>query len=329
MAVDVEVGEGGHGERGERIPGRIAGAGAPGPSARIPKETRKSRGVGGSFILAKLRTIVAQPLLTQRGAASTAGTKTSSRKDAARRFLIAAGHLLFHRRNYVFPLVFGAVALASRPRAFLGSESADAWLDLAGILVILSGQALRVLVIGLTAIEHEGKKGRIHSDDLIVEGIFRHSRNPLYLGNLLVFAGLFLVLNSPAGWLVGAPFFLFTFWTMILAEEEYLERTFGAAYQGYRRGVRRFLPSFRGWGLTMRTLRFDGRRVIGKEYGSTFAWITTLLLILVWERFAWRGQEGAASVAPRVLSVWAVAIAGYATARGLKRTGRLNFKALP
>jgi len=261
---------------------------------------------------------VAQLLITDsRGAGA-------SRHGPVRRFLIAAGNQFFRRRNYLFPLVFGAVALASRPRAFLGSESADAWLDLAGIVVILAGQAFRVLVIGLVGIGHEGSHGRIHADELIVEGVFRHCRNPLYLGNLLIFAGLFLVLNSPTGWVAGAPFFLFVFWAITLAEEDFLERRFGAAYQGYRHRVRRFLPSFRGWRETMRSTRFDWRHVVRKEYGTTFAWITTLLLILLWERFGWRGLEEVVSAFPPVLAVWAVAIAGYTTVRALKRTGRIE-----
>jgi hypothetical protein len=131
-------------------------------------------------------------------------------------------------------------------------------------------------------------------------------------------------LNSPAGWLIGIPFYYFAYWFITLAEEDYLRRRFGAPYEDYCRRVNRFLPSPRGLAATMRSIQFDWRRVVRKEYGSTFTWITTLLALIVWERVAWRGWAESQRAFRVVVVLWGLDIIGYAIARFLKKTKRLE-----
>ncbi len=243
---------------------------------------------------------------------------------AVHRALIRFGNFLFTGRNHIFPLAFLAIAAASRPRAPFGSERADVALDAIGLAVALAGQTLRAMVIGLAYIRRGGKGKKIHADNLVTDGFFAHSRNPLYLGNMMVFLGLFLVLNSWLGYLVGVPFFYIAYLSITLAEEAYLRKHFGEEYVAYYRRVNRFIPSFKGLGATMRSMTFDWGRLIRKEYGSTFIWITAALLLLLWEAAA---RHGWGSVGPRaraLAAVWAVTLAGYLLARYLKKTGRLS-----
>jgi protein-S-isoprenylcysteine O-methyltransferase Ste14 len=76
---------------------------------------------------------------------------------------------------------------------------------------------------------------------LVTSGIYRFTRNPIYLGFLLMVIGL--PLNSGLYWgLVMAPFYVLTMNRLIIQREEaYLERKFGKAYTGYRSHVRRWL----------------------------------------------------------------------------------------
>jgi protein-S-isoprenylcysteine O-methyltransferase Ste14 len=83
---------------------------------------------------------------------------------------------------------------------------------------------------------------------LVVVGIYRHVRNPMYLG----------VLTAIAGW---AVFFagdntlpLCVFWTavvfhlmVVLYEEPALRRQFGESYEQYRRAVPRWIPRRTAW----------------------------------------------------------------------------------
>jgi protein-S-isoprenylcysteine O-methyltransferase Ste14 len=235
---------------------------------------------------------------------------------------VRLGQFFFARRDFVFLAVFVAVVVAGRPRPFLGDPRADAWLDAAGFALAAVGQALRALVIGLAYVRRGGKDRRIYADVLVQEGFFAHCRNPLYVGNLLVYSGLFVVLNSVAGYLVGVPFFVLAYLCITAAEEDYLQRRFGAAYEDYCRRVPRFVPDLRGLRATVRGMRFDWKRLIRKEYGTTTAWLIAGLAVLVRERAAW-GAAGAAPAIRALLPAWLAIGGAYGVARWMKKTGRL------
>jgi protein-S-isoprenylcysteine O-methyltransferase Ste14 len=76
---------------------------------------------------------------------------------------------------------------------------------------------------------------------LVVSGPYRLSRNPDYVGQALVVAGLGLLLGN--GWvlLAMAPALLLVRYGVIAREERYLERKFGEDYRHYRERVRRWL----------------------------------------------------------------------------------------
>jgi protein-S-isoprenylcysteine O-methyltransferase Ste14 len=237
---------------------------------------------------------------------------------------VTVGNFLFGHRNYVFPIVFLAIVLLDRPRYPFGAATWDRALDAVGILLILAGQGLRALVIGLAYIRRGGKDGKVYADDLVTNGIFAHSRNPLYVGNIAVFVGLFVVLNSPLGWIVGVPAVFVAYWCVVLAEEDFLRRKFGAPYEDYCRRVNRFLPSPKGLRATVSSMRFDWPCVIRKEYGSTFAWITALIGLLFWQRVAHEGLESVRADVPGFLLPWLAAAVLWGVARFLKKTGRLG-----
>jgi protein-S-isoprenylcysteine O-methyltransferase Ste14 len=76
----------------------------------------------------------------------------------------------------------------------------------------------------------------------IVEGgPYRFTRNPIYMGMFGGLIGLGIAFDNP--WLLAmlVPFALVIRYGVVVREEAYLERTFGEAYRGYRRRVRRWL----------------------------------------------------------------------------------------
>lgn len=236
--------------------------------------------------------------------------------------LVPIGRFFFKFRDFLFPAVF-LLLVALSPPLRLASPAQEVALDVAGIAVALSGQLLRAVVIGLAYIRRGGKNKRIHADDLVQEGIFAHSRNPLYVGNFLALVGFTVIHNSLLCYLVGIPFFAFSYLAIVAAEEDFLGRKFGPAYEGYRRRVNRFLPSLRGLGTTLRSMRFDWKRLVRKEYGSTFAGITLVLVLLVWDRWLLRGPLEPAELTPFV-AFWGGVVVLYATARILKKSGALG-----
>jgi protein-S-isoprenylcysteine O-methyltransferase Ste14 len=238
--------------------------------------------------------------------------------------LIAIGNFLFRFRNYLFPLVFLPLAILTAPRPLAGDWSVDLWLDVAGFALIVAGQGLRVLVIGLAYIRRGGREGKIYAETLVQEGLFAHSRNPMYCGNLLVIAGFLLVLNNVWGYALAAPFFLIGYLAITAAEESYLTRQFGEPYRQYMARVPRFVPRLAGLGATLRGMRFDWPKVIRKEYGTLFLTGSLSLWLVSREitdgvRWSDRRAELAA-----IGAAWVALGVSYVVARALKKTGALG-----
>jgi protein-S-isoprenylcysteine O-methyltransferase Ste14 len=76
---------------------------------------------------------------------------------------------------------------------------------------------------------------------LVCHGPYRYTRNPDYIGQLALYIGLALALNSL--WpLIGLPMLLaLIHWGVVLREERYLESKFGQEYREYTARVRRWL----------------------------------------------------------------------------------------
>lgn len=76
---------------------------------------------------------------------------------------------------------------------------------------------------------------------IIQTGMFKYSRNPLYLGLFIAFCGL-AVATDKLWWLILTPLLLaLTHYLLIAPEEKYLERKFGDEYLNYRKKVRRWI----------------------------------------------------------------------------------------
>ena len=76
---------------------------------------------------------------------------------------------------------------------------------------------------------------------LVVHGPFRFTRNPMYLGLVLMTIGFALVMNSMWLILVAVPVLLLLRNLVIVQEERYLEELFGDDYRAYVKRVRRWL----------------------------------------------------------------------------------------
>ena len=76
---------------------------------------------------------------------------------------------------------------------------------------------------------------------LICHGLYRWSRNPVYLGTVLLAAGVAILLGTLAPLLVVIVVFAILQEGFIRREERLLDDTFGDRYRAYRRSVRRWL----------------------------------------------------------------------------------------
>jgi protein-S-isoprenylcysteine O-methyltransferase Ste14 len=234
------------------------------------------------------------------------------------------GTFLFKYRDAVFPAVILAIIIATRPRFPSGSRSADLWLNLLGILVAFSGQALRIAVIGYRYIVRGGKNRRVHAEDLVTDGFFALSRNPLYVGNILVLFGLFIIWNTPLLYLVGVPFVLLGYKGIVAAEEAFLRKKFGAQYDEYSRTTNRWIPDLRRARVALDGIPFNWRRVLLREYGSWTAWIGTAGVLVIAESLYATSYEEQAGLINSILVVLTVVFVAWAITRWLKLNKRIR-----
>jgi protein-S-isoprenylcysteine O-methyltransferase Ste14 len=82
---------------------------------------------------------------------------------------------------------------------------------------------------------------------LVVSGLYRYVRNPMYVGVVAAVLGQALVFGSQT--LLGYAALLWALFTLfvVLYEEPTLRRRFGSAYVLYRANVRRWWPRARPW----------------------------------------------------------------------------------
>ncbi len=106
------------------------------------------------------------------------------------------------------------------------------------------------LLLRAWAAAHAGNHTRsstIEGGKLASSGPYSRVRNPIYLGNFILGLGMVALLGDP--WLL--PMHLITFAvlyaTIIPAEEQFLAREFGPAYQAYAANVPRLLPRLFPW----------------------------------------------------------------------------------
>jgi protein-S-isoprenylcysteine O-methyltransferase Ste14 len=79
------------------------------------------------------------------------------------------------------------------------------------------------------------------ASSIVTTGIYRYTRNPMYLGLLLVLAGLFLALGDLSAALGPAAFVWYISRFQVAPEERALQAKFGAEYVAYQARVRRWL----------------------------------------------------------------------------------------
>jgi protein-S-isoprenylcysteine O-methyltransferase Ste14 len=234
------------------------------------------------------------------------------------------GTFLFKYRDAVFPAVILATIVFTRPVFLGGSRTADLWLDLVGILVCAAGQALRITVIGYKYIVRGGKNKQVHAEDLVTEGIFALARNPLYVGNIMVLFGIFIIWNAPLLYLIGVPFTLIGYKAIVTAEESFLRRKFGAAYDEYCRTTNRWIPDFRKAPVALRDIPFNWRRVLIREYGSWTAWIGTAGAMMIAESLIVATYEQNATLINSIVAVMVVVLIAWAITRWLKLNKRIR-----
>jgi protein-S-isoprenylcysteine O-methyltransferase Ste14 len=197
-----------------------------------------------------------------------------------KQFVLAFGNFFFRWRDTLFSLIFvGAFASAGVAVLNPDGPSGDLWTSIVGLVIAIAGQFVRGITIGYAYIKRGGLNKQIFAETLQRQGVFAHSRNPMYLGNLLLVTGAMVTVNNIAFYAGALPLFYFIYYSIIKAEEEFLGKKFGAEYDQYKKEVNVLLPgNLSGWSETVKSMEFSFKRLIRKEHGSTFVIFAGLTL---------------------------------------------------
>jgi protein-S-isoprenylcysteine O-methyltransferase Ste14 len=197
--------------------------------------------------------------------------------------LARIGDYSFRYRGLLLPV---AILILLIPSPRIAADPAA--IGIAGLVIALFGQGIRAGTIGLAYIIRGGKDHRVYAEELVTSGIYAHVRNPMYLGNAFLLAGLATASNSWLFVLVGVPIALAVHATIIAAEENFLRKRFGAQYEAYCARVPRLLPKLPGLPATFGQMRFDWRKVVRQEYAKPFDWIVAIAVVIVFN--LWRAD---------------------------------------
>lgn len=108
-------------------------------------------------------------------------------------------------------------------------------------LAIVAGGAVLLSAVGLFRKAGTDPKPWKPASALVTEGVYRWSRNPMYLGMALLHAGVALVFDSLVALLLLVPVLFFIQREVIAREEAYMEARFGERYRSYKASARRWI----------------------------------------------------------------------------------------
>lgn len=239
--------------------------------------------------------------------------------------MLAFGTFFFKYRNQAFPLIIVALFVAVPPTtAILGSAALEQWKDIVALIIVLAGLVLRATVIGYAYIKRGGLNKRVYAKDLVTEGMFGVCRNPLYVGNMLIYAGLFLFHGNPVVVVVGCLLFGFIYQCIVYAEEEFLANKFGEAYSAYCRDVPRWGLNLSAFSASTEGMAFNTKRVIAKDYSTMSSTLIALLAAEFYRVAADSISEQELSYAIVLAGLFVAVIAVTGLVRSLKKRGAFN-----
>lgn len=229
------------------------------------------------------------------------------------------GNFLFHTRNVLFPLLIATLLFLWPPVAI--NQVPGMYLMVLGLLMILVGQGLRILAIGLSYIVRGGRMRRIYAENLVTDGLFAHCRNPLYVGNVLIVMGFVFVSGNVTGLVVGSLLFMAIYRLIVFSEESFLSDKFGKAYDAFCADVPRWLINVTGLSDTIKNYQFDWPKVAVKEYGTI---MTSLMVPLGIIAYKLSLTQQLADYQPLLIGAGVAIMAAYGFVRFLKKSGRLK-----
>ncbi len=191
---------------------------------------------------------------------------------------VSIGHFLFRFRSFLPLAMFISLTglfWETIPRNT--TYSAYLWRAIAGG-VTLAGVILRCATIGRVPRGTSGRNTKRQKATVLnTTGIYSIVRNPLYLGNAMVWLGITLLLENLLLTAIFGTGLLIYYLFIVCAEQEYLSEQFGRQYASYAMRTPALIPRLRGWVPADRP--FSWRMVLRREHDSIFSAATGIVFV--------------------------------------------------
>ncbi len=156
-------------------------------------------------------------------------------------------------------------------------------LNVVGLLIALTGTLTRIISVGYAKPFTSGRENYLKADSLNTSGTYSIVRNPLYVGNFLVYNGVLIAYASPAALALFNVFFIVNYYFIIYSEEKYLASQFDDSYRDYCLNVPKVIPRFSLYRKNDHP--FNALKVIYKEKNTNFYWISFYAITLLVKQY--------------------------------------------
>lgn len=122
-------------------------------------------------------------------------------------------------------------------------QESTVWTLIIGFVIALIGELIRFWGVSWAGSETR-TTGTVGGTFLIISGPFAFVRNPLYVGNILIYLGLGIMSFAwfPYLQIVAILFFFLQYYLIVSQEEKYLVEKFSEQYKEYCKNVPAFIP---------------------------------------------------------------------------------------
>ncbi|MCX8056998.1 MAG: isoprenylcysteine carboxylmethyltransferase family protein [Ignavibacteria bacterium] len=154
-----------------------------------------------------------------------------------------------------------------------------------GFLFVVLGEFIRIWANSWAGSETR-TTGGVGGTFLIVSGPYAYVRNPLYIGNVIIYFGLGIMSNAvfPYLQILALVYFFYQYYEIVKEEENFLKQKFGDEYKDYCSKVNRFLPKFSKYeNSKIEQPEFSWKKGWQSEVRSIQASLSVIaILVLIW-----------------------------------------------
>jgi len=180
--------------------------------------------------------------------------------------------IIFKYRGYT-PIPFFLVLLYQSNMTWLGVIS--------GLVLALCGEWIRLN--GVRVAGGRTRTRNVGAKKLSTGGPFAYIRNPLYLGNIMIYAGTALFAGGP--WvfplfIIALLYFSIQYGLIISLEEKVLLNIFGKQYEEYCSNVPRLIPRLTPWKKQQDVTKLPLKSVFHTERRTLQSFIIVIIIII-------------------------------------------------